>query len=76
MAAGKGIGEPWQMNARWADILILDRDGVLWRWRPSDAKGRCTLAKLRLGGETRSATTSAIRRRTHGTRSPACTSTT
>ena len=49
--AGKGIGEPWQMTLGGPDILILDRDGVLWRWRPSDAKGRGTLAKLRLGGE-------------------------
>jgi hypothetical protein len=50
--AGKGIGEPWHMAIGGPDILILDRDGVLWRWRPSDAKGRGTLAKLRLGGET------------------------
>ena len=50
--AGKGIGEPWQMAIGGPDILILDRDGVLWRWRPSDAKGRGTLAKLRLGGDT------------------------
>jgi hypothetical protein len=49
--AGKGIGEPWQMTLGGPDLLILDRDGVLWRWRPSDAKGRGTLAKLRLGGE-------------------------
>ncbi|HVQ22276.1 MAG TPA: hypothetical protein VMT36_03320, partial [Candidatus Saccharimonadia bacterium] len=49
--AGKGIGEPWQMTLGGPDILILDRDGVLWRWRPSDAKGRGTLAKLGLGGD-------------------------
>ncbi len=49
--AGKGIGEPWQMTLGGPDLLILDRDGVLWRWRPSDAKGRGTLAKLRLGGD-------------------------
>ncbi|MET1232308.1 MAG: hypothetical protein ABWY52_05620 [Candidatus Limnocylindrales bacterium] len=49
--AGKGIGEPWQMTLGGPDLLILDRAGVLWRWRPSDAKGRGTLAKLRLGGD-------------------------
>jgi hypothetical protein len=50
--AGKGIGEPWQMTLGGPDLLILDRAGSLWRWRPSDAKGRGSLAKLRLGGDT------------------------
>jgi hypothetical protein len=49
---GKGIGEPWLMTLGGPDLLILDRAGTLWRWRPSDAKGRGTLAKLRLGGDT------------------------
>ena len=50
-AGDKGIGEPWQMTLSGPYLLILDRDGVLWRWTPSDTKGRGTLAKLRLGGD-------------------------
>jgi hypothetical protein len=51
-AGDKGIGEPWQMTRSGPYLLILDRAGALWRWTPSDAKGRGTLAKLRLGGDT------------------------
>jgi hypothetical protein len=49
--AGHKIGEPWMLAAGGADIFILDRDTNLWRWRPSDANGRGTLARLRLGGD-------------------------
>ena len=49
---GDGIGEPWLLAVGGPDVFILDRDASLWRWRPSDQKGRGTLAKLRLGGDT------------------------
>jgi hypothetical protein len=50
--AGDGIGEPWLLALGGPDVFILDRDAALWRWRPSDAEGRGTLARLRLGGDT------------------------
>lgn len=45
-----GIAAPWAITSGGPDVLILDSVGALWRWRPSDAKGDGTLAKLRLGG--------------------------
>ncbi|MFI5253934.1 MAG: hypothetical protein ACHQ15_00530 [Candidatus Limnocylindrales bacterium] len=51
-AGGRQIGEPWMLATAGPDIFILDLDSVLWRWRPSDAKGGGTLARLRLGGDT------------------------
>jgi hypothetical protein len=51
-AGDKGLGDPWAITAGGPDLLILDADGALWRWRPSDAKGSGTLAKLRLSGDT------------------------
>jgi hypothetical protein len=51
-AAGNKIGEPWMLARAGPEVFILDVDADLWRWRPSDAKGHGTLARLRLGGET------------------------
>src|SRR3990172_6006598 len=45
--AGDGIGEPWLLALGGPDVFILDRDAALWRWRPSDAEGRGTLARPR-----------------------------
>lgn len=47
-----GMGEPWQLAVGGPDLLILDGNGALWRWRPSDAKGDGTLAKLRISTAT------------------------
>jgi hypothetical protein len=30
------------------DVLVLDVKNVLWRWRPADAKGKGTLARIRV----------------------------
>ena len=30
------------------DLLILDQDNVLWRWRPADAKGRGTVIQIKV----------------------------
>ncbi|HEX5467298.1 MAG TPA: hypothetical protein VFW92_11555 [Candidatus Limnocylindrales bacterium] len=48
----KGIGQPWALAVGGPDVLILDGNGALWRWRPADAKGGGTLAKLRLSTAT------------------------
>lgn len=47
-----GIGQPWALAVGGPDVLILDGNGALWRWRPSDAKGDGTLAKLRISAAT------------------------
>ncbi|MGH2407903.1 MAG: hypothetical protein ACRDF7_07500, partial [Candidatus Limnocylindrales bacterium] len=51
-AGGRKLGEPWMLAAAGPDIFILDVDSALWRWRPSNAKGAGTLARLSLGGDT------------------------
>ena len=75
--AGKGIGEPWQMTLGGPDILILDRDGVPVALAPVGRQGRgARWPSCAWAGRPPSATTSATRRRTPATPSPACTSTT
>jgi len=49
---GKGMGAPVALAASGPDVLVLDDVQGLWRWRPSDAKGNGTLARLKLGGTT------------------------
>jgi hypothetical protein len=51
---GEGIGEPWQLAVGGPDLLIIDRGGGLWRWRPSDdpGTGSGTLGRVGVGGET------------------------
>jgi hypothetical protein len=49
--AGNGIGEPWILAVGGPDVLIVDRNVALWRWRPSDKTGRGTLAAVHIGGD-------------------------
>jgi hypothetical protein len=41
------------LTAGGPDVVILDVAGDAWRWRPSNRRGRGTLAPLRLGGDAR-----------------------
>jgi hypothetical protein len=47
---GNGVGEPMLLAVGGPDVLIVDRNGALWRWRPADLSGHGTLGKLRVGG--------------------------
>ncbi|HUP82982.1 MAG TPA: hypothetical protein VM284_02210 [Candidatus Limnocylindria bacterium] len=44
--AGAGMGAPRLLAHGGPDLLVLDEDGALWRWRPSGALG-----EVRLSGE-------------------------
>ncbi|MGI8703791.1 MAG: hypothetical protein ACR2JZ_04690, partial [Candidatus Limnocylindrales bacterium] len=48
---GDGIAAPWQLAVGGPEVLILDRGGGLWRWRPSNEEGRGTLSEVRVGGD-------------------------
>jgi hypothetical protein len=47
-----GMNEPWMLAPGGPDLLIVDRGGALWRWRPSNAEGGGTLSRVRVGGDT------------------------
>ena len=49
--AGQGIGTPRLLARGGPDLLILDDNGALWRWRPSDSEGGGTLGPIRVAGE-------------------------
>ena len=49
--SGQGIGQPRLLARGGPDLLILDANGSLWRWRPSDALGAGTLGQVRVAGE-------------------------
>lgn len=51
-AAGAVAGEPRLLGVGGPDVLILDSKNVLWRWRPSDATGKGTLARIPVFGST------------------------
>ncbi|HET7676484.1 MAG TPA: hypothetical protein VFK38_01375 [Candidatus Limnocylindrales bacterium] len=51
-AGMRNMGEPWLLAASGPDLVVLDRGGLLWRWRPSDTKGKGTLGRIRVGGDT------------------------
>ena len=56
VAAGTKVGdrtvdEPWMLATGGPDLLVLDRAGVLWRWRPADTKGEGTLSAVLVGGD-------------------------
>lgn len=49
---GRKVGVPWQLTMGGRDVVILDKSGALWRWRPADAKGNGTLAAINVRGAT------------------------
>ncbi len=48
--AGRGLGDPWILTVGGPDVVILDHNGALWRWRPADRNGHGTLAQIHVGG--------------------------
>ncbi|MFH1475772.1 MAG: hypothetical protein ABIG85_07940 [Chloroflexota bacterium] len=47
-ASGIKVGDPKLLAAGGPDVVVLDAKNVLWRWRPADAKGKGTLARIRV----------------------------
>jgi len=47
-ASGTKVADPKLLAAGGPDVLVLDAKNVLWRWRPADAKGKGTLARIRI----------------------------
>jgi len=47
-ASGTKVGDPKLLAAGGPDVVLLDAKNVLWRWRPADAKGKGTLARIRI----------------------------
>lgn len=46
------VGAPVMVARGGRDVVVLDDAGNLWRWRPADAKGKGTLARISFGGVT------------------------
>ncbi len=49
-APGGVVAEPRLLATGGPDLLILDANNVVWRWRPSDANGRGTTRSVRVNG--------------------------
>jgi hypothetical protein len=49
-ASGTKVGEPRLITVGGPDLLVLDADNVLWRWRPADKAGKGTLTKVKVKG--------------------------
>ena len=47
-ASGTKVGVPKLLSTGGPDVVVLDGKNVLWRWRPADAKGKGTLARIRV----------------------------
>ncbi len=47
-ASGIKVGDPKLLAVGGPDVVVLDAKNVLWRWRPADAKGKGTLARVRV----------------------------
>lgn len=47
-ASGSKVGTPRFLAVGGPDILVLDDKNALWRWRPTDAKGKGTLARVQV----------------------------
>ena len=47
---GGGIGPPALLAVGGPDLLIVDANGALWRWRPSDSVGGGTLGQINVAG--------------------------
>lgn len=52
VAGGADAAEPKLLAVGGPDLLVLDTANTLWRWRPADAKGKGTLARIRVTGAT------------------------
>ena len=50
VAGGAAAGDPKLMTVGGPDLLVLDSNNTLWRWRPADAKGKGTLARVKVTG--------------------------
>ena len=49
---GTAMGAPLYLAAGGRDLLILDSNNVLWRWRPSNDAGKGTTNKVTVNGAT------------------------
>jgi len=47
-AAGTKVGAPKLLATGGPDVIVVDSKNILWRWRPADAKGKGTLARVRV----------------------------
>jgi hypothetical protein len=47
-ASGARVGDPKILVTGGPDVLVLDAKNGLWRWRPTDTKGKGTLVKIRV----------------------------
>jgi hypothetical protein len=52
LAGGADAAEPKLIAVGGPDLLVLDAANTLWRWRPADAKGKGSLARIRVSGAT------------------------
>jgi hypothetical protein len=50
LAGGADAADPKLLTVGGADLLVLDTANTLWRWRPADAKGKGSLARVRVSG--------------------------
>ncbi len=46
--SGLKVGDPKLLAAGGPDVVVLDAKNALWRWRPADAKGKGTPARIRI----------------------------
>ncbi|MCU0483765.1 MAG: hypothetical protein MUC54_05775, partial [Chloroflexi bacterium] len=46
--AGATVGTPRHLAMGGQDVIVLDDKNVLWRWRPTDTKGKGTLSRVRV----------------------------
>ena len=52
VSGGSRMGEPEQIEAGGSEVVIVDDETRVWRWRASDETGRGTLARLDFIGDT------------------------
>ncbi len=50
--SGARVGDPRILVTGGPDVLVLDAKNSLWRWRPTDTKGKGTLVKIRIPDST------------------------
>ncbi|MGO9179022.1 MAG: hypothetical protein ACLQHS_07085 [Candidatus Limnocylindrales bacterium] len=41
-----GVGDPWLLTVGGPDVVIIDHNGGVWRWRPADRNGHGTLGLI------------------------------